>query len=58
MVEEVVRETIGSLLHKYEALMDEVGNDAAGRKLMKLFEEEKNRLLQVEKHLEESGEDE
>ena len=52
MVEEEILEALDSLMHHYEALMDEVGNDAIGRELFHFFEVEKERLVQMERHME------
>lgn len=56
MVEKEIVETIDSLVHQYEALMDESGNDAIGKKLVSLFDGEKERLLRMRRHMEETGE--
>lgn len=52
MVEEDVMEMMDSLVHKYEALMDEMETGAIDKQLLDLFAEEKERLLRMKRHME------
>lgn len=56
MVEAEVMEMMDSLVHKYEALMDQMGTGAIDRQLLDLFVEEKERLLRMRRHMEDGEE--
>ena len=56
MVEEEVMEMMDSLVHTYEALMDEMGAGAIDKEMLDLFVEEKERLLRMRRHMEDGEE--
>ena len=57
MVEAEVMEMMDSLVHNYEALMDEMGTGAIDKEMLDLFAEEKERLLRMRRHMEDGEEE-
>ena len=56
MVEAEIMEMLDSLVHRYEALMDEMGTGALDKEMLDLFVKEKERLLRMRRHMEDGEE--